>query len=110
VTFEQFDVVVVPFPFTDRQSEKRRPAVVISLSGSIHSDRSVLAMVTSSRSEHWPLDVELRDFESAGLGVACSMRLKLFTLDHDLIVRKLGTLSDHDVRQAKKALEAAFVG
>jgi hypothetical protein len=29
VTFESFDVVVVPFPFTDRNTSKRRPACAL---------------------------------------------------------------------------------
>jgi hypothetical protein len=29
-TYKQFDVVIVPFPFTDRQAAKRRPALVVS--------------------------------------------------------------------------------
>ena len=29
--FERFAVVRVPFPFTDRQAQKRRPALVLSL-------------------------------------------------------------------------------
>ena len=28
-SFERYDVVRVPFPFTDRQAEKNRPALVI---------------------------------------------------------------------------------
>jgi len=30
VTYEPFDVVVVPFPFSDRFAAKKRPAVVVS--------------------------------------------------------------------------------
>ena len=30
MTFDAFGVVVVPFPFTDRNTTKRRPALVLS--------------------------------------------------------------------------------
>jgi mRNA interferase MazF len=30
VTYKQYDVVVVPFPFTDRTATKKRPALIIS--------------------------------------------------------------------------------
>ncbi|MBF0195885.1 MAG: hypothetical protein HQL71_15100 [Magnetococcales bacterium] len=32
VTYDVYDVVVVPFPFTDRSTSKRRPALVLSSS------------------------------------------------------------------------------
>ena len=91
-----FDIVVVPFPFTDRQSTKRRPALVVS---SAHFDetheQSILAMITSAVSE-WPSDVTLRDWRRAGLNVPCKVRLKLFTLNDNLIRRRVGTLSKRD--------------
>lgn len=30
MTFNAFDVVVVPFPFTDKATTKRRPALILS--------------------------------------------------------------------------------
>jgi mRNA interferase MazF len=57
VAYEPFDVVVVPFPFTDRLASKRRPAVVLSRPGTIAPGQAILAMITSSTLESWASDV-----------------------------------------------------
>jgi mRNA interferase MazF len=98
VTFESFDVVVVPFPFTDRQASKRRPALVLSDADSF-GDRighSVLAMITSQKQSQWSLDVPISDGQSAGLNAPSVVRMKLFTLDHRFILRKAGRLAPGD--------------
>ena len=99
MTFEPFDIVVVPFPFTDRKAEKRRPALVVSSNEFNRGHRhSILAMITSAPGE-WPSDVTIRDWQEAGLSVPCKVRFKLFTLDDDRVLRRLGTLALRD-RQA----------
>ena len=98
---EPFDVVVVPFPFTDREAERRRPALVVSSSAfNAAHDQSILAMITSA-GEDWPSDVAIRE---AGLGVPCKVRLKLFTLDDALVLRKTGALSDRDAEAVRSSL------
>lgn len=37
MTFDVFDVVVTPFPFADRSSEKKRPALILSPFGKFGS-------------------------------------------------------------------------
>lgn len=92
-----FDVVVVPFPFTDRQSSKKRPALVLSSASFNRSTRhSVLAMITSAEQSSWPGDVPISDLDVAGLPSGCLVRLKLFTLDHRLIVKRVGKLAAKD--------------
>lgn len=44
----------------------------------------------------WPSDATLRDWRRAGLNVPCKVRLKLFTLNDNLIRRRVGTLSKRD--------------
>ncbi len=108
MTYEPFDVVVVPFPFTDRESSKRRPALVVSSSRFNGWHRQlVLAMITSSKSE-WPSDVDIRDWQAAKLAVPCKIRFKLFTLDRSLILRRLGALAPADRESAKDALFRAL--
>ena len=98
------DVVVVPFPFTDRLAAKRRPALIISSAdfNRVHQ-QTILAMITSAGSD-WPSDVAIRGWRQAGLSVPCKVRFKLFTLDHTLLIRKLGTLPEQDARTVKQAL------
>lgn len=98
----------MPFPFTDRLRSKRRPAVVLSpLAFQAAHGCAVLAMVTDARNPRWPSDVVLRDLESAGLSFASVFRCKLFTLDHGLILRAIGRLSDSDRSAAGDAVRAA---
>ena len=104
MTCEPFEVVVVPFPFTDRQAERRRPALVISSPDfNASHDQSILAMITSAGGE-WPSDVAIRDWHDAGLSVPCKVRLKLFTLDDALILRKAGRLSARDAEAVMSGL------
>lgn len=91
--FETFSVVVVPFPFTDRNTTKRRPAVVLSNNAFNASvGHSVLAMITSAKNSNWLHDVNISDLNSTGLSSASIVRMKLFTLDNRLIIRKAGII------------------
>jgi mRNA interferase MazF len=99
-----FDVVVVPFPFTDRNASKRRPALVLSSTAfNQKAEHSVLAMITSAGQSSWPGDYFIEDLDAAGLPAECVIRLKLFTLDHRLVIRKAGTLGAADQKKLRMA-------
>ena len=103
--FKAFDVIAVPFPFTDRDAIKRRPALVISNERFNQQHKQVaLAMITTANGNVWPSDVELTDWQEAGLKVACHLRLKLFTLDQNLVLKTIGHLSSQDVKSVKAVL------
>ena len=106
MTFKAFDVVVVPFPFTDRTTTKRRPALILSDTQTFNKKvgQSVMAMITSAKNSDWPLDIEIKDLDSAGLPSASIVRMKLFTLDEQLIIRKAGTLERTDQEKVTEAL------
>ena len=109
VTFEQFDVVVVPFPFTDRAQNKRRPALVISKQEfNLAAGHSVMAMITSATENAWPLDIRISNLKAAGLPAASVVRMKLFTLDHRFVLRKAGRLNKADEKAVLTALNELF--
>jgi len=106
VIFKAFDVVAVPFPFTDRDAVKRRPALVISNEQFNQQHKQlVLAMITTTDNV-WPSDVPLSKWHEAGLKVACHFRLKLFTLDQNLVLKVVGHLSPQDIQSVRVTLAA----
>jgi mRNA interferase MazF len=106
VDFKPFDIVVVPFPFTDKLADKRRPALIVSdmLFNEQH-DHLILAMITTAKNSLWKSDIDLNDWKTAKLTVPCKVRFKLFTLDRQLITRRLGFLSKSDKEAVKNAMK-----
>ncbi len=102
----QYDVVVVPFPFTDKPIAKKRPALVLSNTNFNQSNHTILAMITTKSHPVWPGDFQIDDIETAGLNIPCLVRLKLFTLDNRLIFRKIGHLTDDDANQIEIQLRS----
>lgn len=98
------DVVVVPFPFVERDVVKRRPSVVLSsriFNG--ENGSSVLAMITTGTGSHWPTDLKIIDGASAGLNHPSIIRWKLFTLPNELIDKVAGHLAPGDLANVTKA-------
>jgi len=106
VTYDRFTVVRVPFPFTDRDARKHRPALIVSSAENFNHaiGHSVMAMITSSNHTSWPLDCPIHDLKSAGLPAPSKVRFKLFTLDHRLVRGQLGKLSPADIRPVEEAM------
>lgn len=106
MTYKIFDVVVVPFPFTDLNTEKKRPALVLSDFDQFNdiTENCFLAMITSEKNSAWPLDTPIVSLTKAGLPSPSKVRMKLFTLDSRLIIKKIGGLSTKDQQAVKENL------
>ncbi len=110
MTYEPFDVVVVPFPFTDSARTKKRPALVLSQNATFGDEieHSVLAMITSQKNKPWPLDCAIKDKKKSGLTAQSVVRMKLFTLDNRFIIKKIGQLSQNDQKRIKRSISQLF--
>jgi mRNA interferase MazF len=112
VTYNQFDIVVVPFPFVDSSATKKRPAIVLSSSSQFNKQagHSIMAMITSARNNPWPCDIHITDLASTGLSKDSVIRMKCFTIDHRLILNSIGTLSLKDQKLLSKTLKSVLSG
>jgi mRNA interferase MazF len=61
-------------------------------------------MITSTKNPEWPFDVTI-DATRAGLHATSKVRMKLFTLDNRLILRRAGSLSDGDRRTVRNTVQ-----
>ena len=104
MTCEPWDVVVVPFPFTDSPASKRRPALVLSSQAFNHgSGHSLMAQITKAKQSSWPGDFRIQNVE-AGLPEECIVRMKLFSIDNRLIQKRTGRLSEVDQEKVRTSL------
>ena len=102
-----WDVIVVPFPTSERLAEKRRPALVIS-NATLHGDGFLwIAMITGASKERRAGDLVIRDLAAASLPGASMVRTsKIATIEPERIVRRIGTLA----KRERAAVRRAVVG
>jgi mRNA interferase MazF len=104
------DVVVVPFPYSDRLAEKRRPALVVSNALLAAQGFVWLAMITSARHAASPHDAPIADLARAGLPSPSMVRpTKIATVEPSRILRKAGRLGRKEIA-GLLATVRSFVG
>jgi mRNA interferase MazF len=105
-----WDVVIVPFPYTDRLAEKRRPALVVSGRELQTHGLLWIAMITSAKNERWSCDVPIANFASAGLPAPSVVRTaKIACIEPARVLRAAGQV-DRDTASSvrKKVLSFLF--
>ncbi len=97
--FVKGDVVVLPFPFSDLSSSKKRPALVVA-PVEPHND-VILCMITSkSHRDNNSLPLAHTDFVTGGLPQDSNIRPnRLFTADASIILRTAGRLSEGKIQE-----------
>lgn len=108
-TYELYEVVKVPFPFTEIHASKIRPALILSSEKYFNAQvgLSIMTMITSLKPAQnlWPTDLIIENLDFTGLSFPSIIRFKMFTLDHRLILGRLGKLSDIDQNRVHHKLK-----
>ena len=96
--YEQKDVVLIPFPYSDLTGSKQRPALIISNSKVNKSEDRICCLITSQEPEEGLLMSE-NYFEKGGLPFkSWAKPHRIFTVHQRIIRKKLCTVSSsfHD--------------
>lgn len=90
--FVKGDIVVLPFPYSDLSSSKKRPAMVLA---DLKGDDIILCQITSQFvKDNYAIALDSSDFKKGSLNKPSNIRPnRLFTAEKSIITRKIGTVN-----------------
>lgn len=106
-----YDVVLVKFPFTDLESSKKRPALVLNAVEFHQKTQLVTIAMISSRVDDPSIDgdYKIKHWEEAHLLHPSIIRLsKVATVESSVIDKKLGVLSKKEINGVKTNFKKLF--
>lgn len=95
--YKKWDIVLVPFPYTNLLSSKQRPALILSPNEYNQNSLDMLAVaVTSQITGSFPYQYSIINWKESGLPKASVIKMKFTTLEQNLIIKSIGSLSLED--------------
>lgn len=92
------DIVLLRFPFTDGQTFKRRPALIIN----DYNDKDIIVCRITSQIYKTKKDVYIENWEKSGLKLPSVIRVhKIATLEKDMVEIVMGKIDDSLKSQVK---------
>ena len=97
------DIVVVPFPYADFSSEKRRPALIVAKP---FENEVILTEITSKpRTDACSISITDEDLQEGHLKSFSVVRTnKIATLDKSIVIYKMGAINETKLREVEKSI------
>ncbi|HIH09413.1 MAG TPA: type II toxin-antitoxin system PemK/MazF family toxin [Candidatus Diapherotrites archaeon] len=95
MTYKQAEMVLIPFPFSDLSSSKKRPALIISSDTFNNSSQDIICclVTTNPKSDEYTVSISEADVESGKLHFDSTIKpYRLFTIDKKLVMKSLCVL------------------
>jgi mRNA interferase MazF len=100
--YSRGEVVLVRYPFSDLSGSKVRPAVIVN---SPHTSRDVFILPLTSKTRMLLAgEFVLKEWGKAGLNVETAVKRGIYTVHQNLIVQRVGTLTDSDLKDLDNAM------
>lgn len=109
IIYNKWEIVLVPFPFTDFSSSKKRPALIVSPQEYNVMNDYVIAFITSNiEVEKRYCDYLIQNWKKANLPKPSLIRMKFSTIDSNIIIKKIGKLTEPDILEFQNSLRIFF--
>ena len=104
---EQGEIVLIPIPFTDLSSQKRRPVIVVSNSDYHRKigDMLVVAMTSNPAKFDFGFKIDSVDLEKGRLNHPGSVHVdRIYTMSQSLIVKRFGKVNESTLERIRIVL------
>ena len=107
IIYEQGDIVLIPYPFTDLSGIKKRPVLVLSTKSynSETEDFIVCGITSAIKDTRYSVLIDNKSLESGFIPKPSRIKVdKIFTLKQSLTIKKIGELKKEVMENVKKEL------
>lgn len=103
--YNQGDIILLPYPFTDFSNIKQRPAVIIS-NNSINNQNYIVAKITSViRNDKFSFPISLTDIDRE-LKYESEVRTnEVFTVNASIIIKKFASFKKETLRNLTEIIK-----
>lgn len=104
---KQGDIILIPIPFTDLSSSKRRPVLVLSNNDyNSKTDDIVVAAITSNiLLKDYSINITTDDLVNGNLKVdSCIRADKIYTLSQNIVIKRFGTVNEDVIEEVKSKI------
>ncbi len=104
MNYSKGEIILLPYPFTDLTANKVRPAVVVGSDGEKYEDIFVVPL-TSKVYNLSESEFSLENWKESGLNVPTAVKRGCILIDTELIIKKIGVLSNADLERINNSLK-----
>jgi mRNA interferase MazF len=108
IMYKQGEILLIPIPFSDLTSSKKRPVLVLSNSqyNSRTKDIVVAAITSNLETKEYSIEFTSDDLVEGELKVASCIRVdKIYTLSQYIVVKRFGTVNVEILYKVKAKID-----
>ena len=105
---EQGDILLIPIPFTDLSSQRRRPVIVISngIYNQKTADIVVVAMTSNPTPADYSFTISSSDLDKGTLNRPGKVRVdRIYTLSQSIVVKTFGRVNETTLARIRQTLQ-----
>jgi len=103
--YEQGEIVIVPFPFSDLSGIKQRPVLILSkdIDNKISDDIITCGITSNLKNIKYSVFIENKDLEAGEIPTKSRIKIdKLFTLNKNIVKKRVAKINEAVLSKVKE--------